>query len=34
VLLTTPADASRLAGGCGPELARVGPWVLLRRAVR
>lgn len=34
VLLTTPANASRVAAGCGPELARAGSWVLLRRAVR
>jgi hypothetical protein len=34
VLLTPTANALRLAAGCGPELARVGSWVLLRRAVR
>jgi hypothetical protein len=30
-LLTTPANATRLAESCGPEIFRVGPWVLLRR---
>jgi hypothetical protein len=30
-LLTTPAHASRLAASCGPEVFRVGQWVLLRR---
>ena len=29
-LLTTPAHASRLAASCGPEVFRVGQWVLLR----
>jgi hypothetical protein len=30
-LLTTPVRASRLAEGCGPEVVRVGQWVMLRR---
>jgi hypothetical protein len=30
-LLTTPASAPRLAASCGPEVFRVGQWVLLRR---
>jgi hypothetical protein len=30
-LLTTPAHASRLAATCGPEVFRVGQWVMLRR---
>jgi hypothetical protein len=30
-LLTTPAQAHRLAASCGPEALRVGQWVLLRR---
>jgi hypothetical protein len=33
-LLTTPANALHLVASCGPELDRVGSWVLLRRAVR
>jgi hypothetical protein len=32
LLLTTPATASRLAGTCGPEGFRIGPWVLLNTA--
>jgi hypothetical protein len=31
-LLTTPAQALRLSATCGPEVLRVGPWVLLRAA--
>jgi len=34
VLLTTPANALRLAPSCGSELARGASWVLLRSAVR
>jgi hypothetical protein len=30
-LLTTPAHASQVAASCGPEIFRVGQWVLLRR---
>lgn len=30
-LLTTPAKVSWLAASCGPEVARIGEWVLLRR---
>ena len=30
-LLTTPEHASRLAAGCGPEVFRLGQWVMLRR---
>ena len=30
-LLTTPTHASRLAATCGPEVFRVGQWVMLRR---
>jgi hypothetical protein len=30
-LLTTPAHASQVAPSCGPEIFRVGQWVLLRR---
>jgi Domain of unknown function (DUF6798) len=33
-LLTTVASASRLSAGCGPELFRTGPWVLLQKQVR
>lgn len=29
LLLTTPATAPQLAGTCGPERFRIGPWVLL-----
>jgi hypothetical protein len=30
-LLTTPARASQLAATCGPEVFRVGQWVMLLR---
>jgi hypothetical protein len=30
-LLTTPAHASQVTPSCGPEIFRVGQWVLLRR---
>ncbi len=33
-LLTTPARALRLVASCGPEIMRVGPWVLLRLLLR
>jgi hypothetical protein len=32
-LLTTSARALRLAASCGPEVLRIGPWVLLRHSI-